>query len=206
LSVISRTRPVTDLQSTVERKTYMLVLVDVDGTVADLNAEWLRLYNEEWGDDLTPEELTDWDVTKFVLPEVGTRIYGYLDRPYLYNGIRPFPGAAEGVQVLRDMGHRVVFASAGTPAAPYKLQWLRDHGFNPGTNSEDFVAIYDKALLKGDLLIDDRYWNIWTFGDLRSILFNAPHNRSEYWHRRALDWSHVVNLVRTVTEQAANYA
>jgi 5'(3')-deoxyribonucleotidase len=178
----------------------MLILVDVDGTVANLNTEWLRRYNLDYQDNLTPDDLKEWEMTKFVKPTCGAKIYDYLDSPDLYDRVLPVPGSQMGVRLFRNWGHRVVFASAGVGAASNKLHWLQEWGFYPGKHAQDFVSIYDKSLLRADFLIDDRDQNIVDFGDLRSILIDAPHNRTLQWQRRAESWEDVVQMVKETTD------
>lgn len=176
----------------------MLIYVDIDGTIADLNSEWFRRYNNDTGDNLTVEKVTDWDVSKFVIPSVGNKIYRYLELPDLYDGVLPIPGALQGIRMIREAGNRVIFASAGAYGATSKFHWLKRWGFDPGLAAENFISIYDKSLLKGDMLIDDRDKNILDFGDMRSILIDAPYNQNFYWHNRAKNWADVVSFVSSL--------
>lgn len=172
----------------------MLVLVDVDSVVADLIPEWLRLYNLDYGDSLTKDNITDWSMDKFVKPECGLKIYDYLKSDSLYDGVVPIDGALSGVAHLRSEGHRIVYASAGIHSSA-KFRWLERHGFEPGKYAQNYVVIYDKSLLKGDLLVDDRDKNIEQFNARKSILFNQPWNQNCLWPRRAYTWSDVTQMV-----------
>jgi 5'-nucleotidase len=172
----------------------MIVLVDVDSTVADLMPEWLRLYNEEWGDKLSSSDITEWDMTKFVHPDCGNKIYSYLLREDLYDNVKPIDGAVEGVQHIRSLGHRVVFVSAGVYAHA-KFVWLNKHGFEPGKYAEDFIVAYDKSLIQGDVLIDDKYENVIKFpqDDYKcSILFSQPWNRKYQWVDKVSTWKQFI--------------
>lgn len=172
----------------------MLILCDVDSTIADLMPAWLDLYNKEYKDNLTKEDITIWGIHELVKPECGTKIYSYLQLDTLYDRVRPIDGALDAITCLRDNGHRVVFASAGVYSLS-KFHWLEAHGFQPGRYAENFIVIYDKGLLKGDLMIDDRDKNIESFGSPLSILFDQPWNRSFEWGRRAKTWSEVLELL-----------
>jgi 5'-nucleotidase len=172
----------------------MIILVDVDSTVADLMPEWLRLYNNDYSDTLTPEKITDWDMTRFVHPDCGTRIFSYLLLDTLYDNVKPIQGALESTQELENLGHRIVFVSSGVYAYP-KYQWMERNGFNVGKWGSNYIVCHDKSLIRGDILIDDGVHNIEAFKNLDAILFDQPWNRSFQWHRRAHGWNEVKLLV-----------
>jgi 5'-nucleotidase len=176
----------------------MLIMVDVDGVVADLHSVWYKLYNEEYGDDLTHERVTDWEVHKFVKPECGKHIYTYLDIPGLYDEVKPIDGALTGVQYIRNLGHRVVFATSGLSQAYAKYLWLESKGFEPGNWGSDFVSVHDKSLLKGNLLVDDAFHNVQAFSSRTSILFTYPHNANAAWYgHRAKNWHEVTQIINS---------
>lgn len=178
----------------------MLVLCDVDSVIADLMPAWLGMYNKDFDDDLSIDDITNWDMTKFVKPECGKQIYKYLERSDLYDSVLMIDVAWEGVQYIRKLGHRVVFATSGVHTVS-KFEWLRQNDFNPGTHAEDYVVIYDKTLLRGDLLIDDRDENILNFNRIggHTILFSQPWNTKFEWHKRAYDWYDVIRIVEEKT-------
>lgn len=166
------------------------VLVDVDGVVADLNTEWLRRYNEEYDDSLTCDQLTGWDLTRFVKPECGGRIYKYLHQDDLYDGVQPIAGALEGIEALRVAGWRVVFLTSSTPAgAKGKMRWLDRHKFTERTrHNKDVIIAHDKALVRGAVLVDDGAHNVKAYPGY-TVLFDAPHNQDYQTNFRAHNWS-----------------
>lgn len=174
----------------------MTILCDVDGVVADMLPAWLALYNADYGDSLTPEQITAWDVSLFVKPECGKRIFSYLDSPDLYNNVLPVRGAANGIVVLREMGHRVVFLSACTGAemVKAKVQWLNEFGFTTGMNDTILTGTDKpslKALIRGDLLIEDYEQNLNEFNG-RGLLLDCAYNRHDTTHHRVTSWQEIV--------------
>lgn len=163
-----------------------MILVDVDSTVADLMTEWLRRYNIDYRDNLSAEHITDWDMTQFVKREA--KIYDYLKLPSLYHSVNPIKGAKKGVDYLREMGWRVVFVSAGLWNANKKFEWLKKHGFL--ASEKDFVVAYDKSLVQGDVLIDDKIDNIKDFRGA-GILFTQPWNTNWVTGRRMDSWREI---------------
>lgn len=182
----------------------MIVACDVDGVVADLLPEWLRRYNRDYGDDLTPERITDWGIDRFVKPECGDLIMRYLCDATLYGRVAPVEGALWGVEALRDEGHEVIFTTSCHPGGSYeqKLCWLRDRGFI--RHHDEMVAIGNKSLIAADIMIDDGGHNVtrWVAQRHRpAVLFSAPHNQHVGTHhliRRVATWQEVVMCVEEI--------
>jgi 5'-nucleotidase len=173
----------------------MIIFVDVDGVCADLGTAWLARYNRDYNDHLTINDLTDWGMTKFVKPECGNKIDEYLNDPSLYDEVESIPGSLIMVDRLRDMHHRVIFAtSCPWQSAGRKFKWLCDHGFEPGY--KDYIEVNDKSLLLGDALIDDGFHNIESFNGL-GILYDQPWNRHNNWPVRACRYSDVIDLFKS---------
>lgn len=166
----------------------MTILLDVDCVVADLMPEWLRRYNLDYDDNRLLDEITHWDMTKFVKTECGKRIYGYLSIPDLYNRVEPVKGAIEGIDYLRSRGWKIVYVSAGLSQAQAKYDWLLQRGLLH--NEGEYIAAYDKSLIRGDVLIDDRMDNVRDFPGA-SILFTQPWNAWVRTTRRMNGWSDI---------------
>lgn len=181
-------------------------LCDVDEVVARLHDEWLRRYNDEWGDNLSAEKVTGWSIHRFVKPECGHRIYKYLKDEDLYDYVEPVEGALESVEVLRACGYRVVFVtSANEVAVGSKMRWLVEHGFLPQSHSvrerlRDFIAARDKSLISGMAILDDAPHNIESSRTPVRILYDAPWNRGEngpegVFYMRAFGWDDVLDFM-----------
>lgn len=191
--------------------TTVLIACDVDGILAALLPEWIRRYNRDYQDNLTLDRITGWDVHRFVKPECGMAVYGYLQAPDLYDGVAPVEDAAWGVQRLRELGHQLIFAtSCSFGMTDQKAHWMIRWGFCqpnkvPDMLPEDFAPISQKHLLKADLLIEDAGHTVrkWVMEvRRRAILLEYPHNRdldlpSMFWGwcKRVPDWSGIVQHV-----------
>ena len=161
----------------------MNLLVDVDDTTLDLHTEWIQnRYNVDYKDKLLRKDIKTWNIDKYVKPECGNKIYDYLDDKDLYKNIKPLAGAVEGIQKLRELGHRIIFVTAYFNEQ--KAKCLHDNGllkeypYNDGrwNTCTDVIMANDKSLIKGDLLIDDRYENVKKFGS--GIVFAQPWNEN----------------------------
>jgi 5'(3')-deoxyribonucleotidase len=171
-----------------------IIITDVDDTLAGLVPRWLERYNYDWDDNLTMDKITEWNMIPFVKKSCGEQIYSYLNDPNLYNGVKPIPLSLAGVNSLRSMGHRVVFCTSSTIAHQgRKAQWLMDFGYLKDMN--DYIACSDKSLIRGDIIIDDRFENVQDplkFG----ILFNRPWNKNKEWFTRVDNWYQIIDLVK----------
>ena len=87
-----------------------IIAVDVDDVVANLVHEWLRLYNFEYGDTLSEEDIKTWSIGSYT--RIGDEMYEYLNIPELYNRVFPIVDSRSGVDTLRRLGFRVVFVTA----------------------------------------------------------------------------------------------
>lgn len=175
------------------------ILCDVDGVVADLLPVWLDRYNDLFDDNLTTRHISQWDMTRFVKPECGNKIYKILLDPSLYNDVQPIRGSQWGINRLRELGYRVVFVSAShAGTVDRKIRWLIEHDFLPkGDVQRDFISAVDKTLIRGDLLIDDALHNIETFPG-HTILLNYPYNQSPHVKSVAHTWDEIVYLARKI--------
>ncbi len=193
----------------------MIIACDVDGVVAALHVEWYRRYNRDWDDTLTDDRVHGWEVHRYVKPECGKKVYGYLEDGDLYEGVPPVDGAVEGVARLRELGHTVLFVTSCTfSMVDQKARWLQRHGFcEPSSTNllpHDLIVAHQKSFVDADLLIDDGGHNVvpWVTGTRRqrhAILLNYRHNRDLdmtslmwSWCHRAHNWADIVQHVNTM--------
>lgn len=192
-----------------------VVLVDVDGVAADLYTPWVSWYRDKYDHpEFRVDHITGWNIQEFVKPECGREIFDWLHLPGIYDSVPVIEGALEGVQAIRDMGHRVVFVTAtNLHQNGQKLLWLARHGFlalDYGTHSKDYVECHSKGLIRGDVLIDDGVHNITDWeqaqtgskSKVAAILFDQPHNRNAGMFLRGYGWKAVPGLIQEIFNHA----
>lgn len=177
------------------------ILIDIDDTIADLMGGWLHLYNEDFNDDVMPDDIKSWAVHEYIHSKIGEGVYNYLIRPDLYDYVVPISGALENIVKIRKMGNRIIFVTSTVVGANgHKLEWLYNHDFlNRGKRVEpDYVELHDKYLLKGDILIDDKPENIIEFEKHTGpgLLFDRPHNQGYDELARVHTWEQIYQWFR----------
>lgn len=165
----------------------MIILLDVDDVIADLVPAWLKQYNYLYMDDLKIEQITGWDIASYTKPECSReKFFGILEDGSIYENVRPIQGAQYGIQELQKK-HDVYFVTAGYYKT--KREWLKGYGLL--MDDTEFIVCYDKNLIRGDILIDDRFDNIEKFPG-KGILFTRPWNEKFRWPYIADTWVQIL--------------
>ena len=183
-----------------------IIAVDFDDVIVDLIPTWLDMYNVDYDDQLKSEDITDWDISKFVKSECGKMIYEYLDLPNLYDDVNIVSGALDGIDKLREVGYRIVFVTSTNIAQNgQKLKWLQNNHFLPKERySRDYVEATDKSLIRCNIIIDDKLENC-DHPTAMGLLFDRPHNQNfdtaGYENIiRVYDWEDIVSFLLALKE------
>src|SRR5690349_14230815 len=130
-------------------KPQLKIAFDIDGVLADIHTPWLTEYNRDYGDNLTVENINEWNMHKIVSQRCGTKIYDYLT-PGLYLNTPAFEGALDTVTKARLFGRVIFVTTPTTNTFGVKFNWLQAHGFSPSI--KDYVECGDKSLINADVL------------------------------------------------------
>lgn len=169
----------------------MRVKLDLDGVLLSLLPEWLSVYNDEYNDNLQPEDITHWDTHRFVKSRCGFDVYDLLDTTGLFLHAKPVEGAIRAVRRLQREGHEILIVTAlppGERVAYEKLRWL--NYWLSEVPRDNIVFATRKELVQGDVLIDDAPHNIEKERETggHGIIFDRPYNQ-EVEGPRLMDWS-----------------
>jgi len=173
----------------------MIVLVDMDGIVAKLEEPWLALYNKDYDDCLVSEDMTDFDWSKIVKPECGTKIFSYLATEGLFLNCEPYENSVDALLQLYLDKHELYFVTKAHNLAKFavieKMDWVDKHF--PFIGRDKVICTGYKHLIRGDVLIDDYHKNFRGFQG-KKLLFDRPWNRSacEIDLVRVYTWDHVL--------------
>ena len=168
----------------------MIALIDIDDVLSDTINTWLKRYRSKFKHKLYPEDILSWDLTEYVVPECGNKIYDLLKSRTLYDHIKPLPHALDGVNRLRSIGFGIAYVTGGLPEhSVHKYKWLKDHEF--WQKGDHYIQTNSKFLISGNILIDDNGKNCMEFNGM-SILMNKSWNKNFNHPNRFNNWSEII--------------
>jgi 5'-nucleotidase len=145
----------------------MIVLLDMDGCIADMHKKWIDLFKNEFDIDATYDSFEFYNLSNFP-KDVVKRAFEVVMEPGFYRDLNPAPGAVEAVKNIHEDGHEVYIVT--TPpykdgifsqyAVKEKMLWMAEHFPFLGSTKEYFIAVKNKSLVKGDVLLEDNEHNI----------------------------------------------
>ena len=165
------------------------IAIDMDEVIADFKSKHLRLFNRDYNENLTVEDLK---VARLrdLRPHLKDEIRRYLDDPTFFRDLEVMKDSQE---VIRELSERYeIFITTAAMEVPTsfaaKYEWLKEHfGF---LNEMNFVFCGDKSIVRADYLIDDNVSHFERFVG-QGILFTAPHNLKETAYVRMNNWLEV---------------
>ncbi|CAB1129530.1 protein of unknown function [Candidatus Hydrogenisulfobacillus filiaventi] len=143
------------------------VVVDWDGTIADIVSAWLARWNREHPDRrIRLGQVRDYDLRRCVGDEAAEHFYRAIGDPRLYEESSPMPGALATLAGWVRDGVPFVLATATVDPGVLmaKRVWLRRHASDVATAVEIVPVLSgSKADLGGIALIDDNpaEWATW---------------------------------------------
>jgi 5'(3')-deoxyribonucleotidase len=166
------------------------IAIDMDEVIADTLGRYLKIYNADFGRNLTREDLRGQHALEMARQEDIPRIRQYFQDEKFFSGIDPMPGSQEVVKALAEIYEVFVTSSAMEVPVSFtpKFLWLKQHF--PFISSTHVVFCGDKAIISADFLIDDNVRHFERFQG-EGILFTAPHNVNETRFRRVDTWHDV---------------
>lgn len=173
--------------------------IDLDSTLNDLETQWiLNVYNTEYNDTLTLEDMRCWDVEEYVKKECGKKVYDILLRPNFFFSLNPREYAQEVTKKLSEKYDLFIVTAYHPLTVVDKVKWVEKH--YPHINSKNIIFCNAKGLINTDYLIDDGGHNILDYynnGGENPIVFDKPWNRylnSSF--NRAKDWLQIGNMLQ----------
>lgn len=168
-----------------------LLLLDIDGPCADFTGHLLK-----WvGSDLTPEDITEWDVFDFMTSEESAEAKMALAGLRFWESQPVVPGAQDGVRRIRAAGHDIVVVTSPWESClgwgSARKDWV---SHNLGLSRRDVIIGARKDLVYGDAFIDDKASHIEAWQarhpEGKAFPFKAPYNPSA-----TFEWSQAGEVV-----------
>lgn len=172
----------------------MTLFVDMDEVIADAYLAHIEHYNRDYNENLTLEDCYGKEVWQCVPAERQESVRKHARRDRFFSDLRPIDGS---IEVLKELSGRydLYIASAAMEypkSLKEKSDWLDEYfPFIPWRNR---ILCGDKHILKGDILIDDRSYNLQKFHG-RQLLFTSPHNVNTNGYERVNNWKEVAGIL-----------
>ena len=170
----------------------MTLFVDMDEVLADTYGAHLELYQEKYGVQLDFSDCKGKEAWQCVPEEHSKEMMGHAWQVGFFRNLKLIEGSREVMAELNKK-HEVYIASAAMQfpnSLKEKSDWLDE--FFPFIPWQRRILCGHKFVLKGDILIDDRSYNLESF-DGRSILFTSPHNMNTNGFERANSWNEIAD-------------
>ncbi|WP_411029070.1 5' nucleotidase, NT5C type [Spongiimicrobium sp. 3-5] len=172
----------------------MTLFVDMDEVMADTYGAHIERYNQDYNEVLTVEACLGGEVWQRVPEDRQHSVRKHAWTEGFFRTLKPIKDSKSVLKALTEK-YEVYIASAAMQfpnSLIEKSDWLDEHfGFIPW---ERRILCGDKHILKGDILIDDRSFNLQHFTG-RSIMFTSPHNVNTNGFERANNWQEVADLL-----------
>jgi len=171
------------------------IAIDMDGVIADIEAQILDWYERDYGIKHTREYLAGRGGGEELFPEVGL-VRQYVLSPGFFETLPLMEGAVEAVKTLmEDFEVYIVSAAMEFPLSlNEKLRWLNKHF--PFITWRNIIFCGDKSIINTDYMIDDHIKNLDYFKG-KTIMFHAYHNVSYTHHTRVNNWNEVIALLKS---------
>lgn len=165
------------------------IAIDMDEVMADLVSKHLNLYNKDYNETLTLDDLQGIKLRE-LRPHLIEEIRNYLRDPSFFRDLEVMKDSQEVIQELSE--HYDVFITTAAMEYPTsfeaKYEWLKEHF--PFLNDQHFVFCGSKSIIQADYLIDDNVRQLKQFLG-KGVIFTAPHNINITGYDRVNNWKEV---------------
>ena len=154
--------------------------VDCDEVLRSLLINMVSLYNKEFNENMTYDDVKDFvvDVSFPKIQEVtGITASQWFFQDHsteLFMESDTLPKVKEAIEILKNFGEVIIVTYQKTLKNKIEtLNWLEKHGIFPN----GICFLKDKTIIHTDFFIDDNDWNFIGCNATWGILINAPYNK-----------------------------
>lgn len=168
--------------------------MDMDEVIADAYQAHIDLFAKAHGEQFTKAQCEGHEFWHMVPEQHQNEVRQHADQIGFFRDLKVIPDSQEVLAQLNEK-HDLYIASAAMQfpnSLKEKSDWLDE--YFPFIPWQRRILCGHKHILKGDVLIDDRAYNLQRF-DGRAILFSSPHNAADTVFERAASWKAVASLL-----------
>lgn len=168
----------------------MTLFIDMDEVMADTYGAHIEIYNRDYQECLTHEACLGNEVWQTIPVDRQESVRQHASTIGFFRELSPI---ADSQKVIRELSQKYeVYIASAAMQFPNSLieksEWLDEHfPFIPWQNR---ILCGHKHILHGDILIDDRSYNLEDFKG-RGLLFTSPHNVHSNGFERVDNWLEV---------------
>lgn len=169
------------------------IAVDMDGVLADIETHFLNVYNQNFGTQLTYEDIKGkTEREAFPNPDMAMKL---AFTSGFFRSIPVVKGAVEGLKKLSEQFDVYIVSSAMEfpQSLEEKYDWIAAHF--PFIHWKKIVLCGDKSIINTDFMIDDHCKNLDHFKGT-PILFSAFHNINVHKYPRVNNWKEVIKMMK----------
>lgn len=163
----------------------------MDGVIANVYSQFIKLHAEEFGKILTMDEITGMPEAE-AFPEILKYVNS---RGFFLHA----PVVEDSQQIVKELNdqYKVFIVSAAMEfpnSLVEKQSWLNE--YFPFISWQQMVFCGSKTIIKADIMIDDHFKNLDYFAGA-TFLFTQPHNKlaDDGRHTRVDTWKQVEKLL-----------
>lgn len=153
--------------------------VDIDEVLRALVPGMVRLYNNEFDDNMCFSDVKDFVVDNSfpkILEETGESASKWFFQDHgheLFYGSKEIEGAREALNILREIGKVIIISYQKTTDNKVDtLNWLAEHQMR----YDGICFVKDKSVVHTTWMVDDNDWNFIGSNAEFGALINAPYN------------------------------
>lgn len=183
----------------------LTIMIDIDGVLNTLDETVIEVYNEDSGDNLSPQSITEYNIEKFVLSDYRENFHKYFLDKRVWQRIRVFPLCQKYVKKLWDDGYNIIFVTkTECENLVKKRNWLaRTFPFIGEANIRNMLySCPRKQYIRADIAIDDGLFNLTGDRTYYSICLDKPYNKADDDNIpnfiRANNWYEIYGFVKII--------
>ena len=159
----------------------MIIKIDMDGVIRDIIPTMLKIYNEEFKQNMSVDEITEYNVNSSFIDIISKTGKLATDYFFIDNAEEIFTksnlcnSAKEAIDMLHRAGHKIIICTwqQTHESKIYTLNYLNDNNIY----YDDICFTKEKELIKSDVMIDDNSDFLKSDLSEKKICIDAPYNR-----------------------------